>query len=251
MSSQSPVIVRQMLSNAPQVFTSHPTSIFFFFFNHKNKLAHQLESRKSFAKVISEVRANVHNLTPADSRKESEEQLIPFGFSGRVPSLNLNPNVETISLPKKINICLWPYLKDYDLLLQNIKDSFSKYQVTVQFKFQDKIDFNSDDDFAALYSFIGNQQDSSGSWAFLVSPHNGLLKEWTSSYLSSFETAFSEPKNDLRQSDFIKLHQQLLENYISVPLMVGSTRYLLNKNLDVSSWNTMDARMRLYEIREK
>jgi MarR-like DNA-binding transcriptional regulator SgrR of sgrS sRNA len=240
-----------VLPNAPQIWTSHPMAISFFYFNSKSKLAQNLANRNEFAAIVSEFRPQVLELTKEVLPCVPETQLVPDGFSGRLDSVH-SPSQAARGDLKHIKIKLDNVHKESGALLDGLKATFKNHGIDLEFNFSDKgaLAFESDE-FAGVYGFLGNQLDASGSWAFLAGPPNGPLSPWMHEYKPIYDKIFHSNDIKDRQKNLKILHQEVLEKVIAVPLMVGSQRYLLSEKIDASRWNQFDSRLRIYDLQWK
>lgn len=240
---------RDILQRAPQVFEAFPTSIIFFHFNPQNKDAKALSNRLLFSSIIQRFRNRIEQLTEGASPFLPETQLIPDGFDGR---LDTSPNIVTPSETTltHVTVKLSPSFLDFEPLMQGLVDEFSRAGINLELKYSLSPDFDGTE-FASIYNFIGNQQDSTGTWSFLADKEQGLLRGWFSAYQNCFRNVFAASDLINREHYLKQLHERILLDALAVPLMVGKQRYLLSKRIDSSRWNKFDARMRFYELRWK
>lgn len=240
---------KMVLPNAPQVWSSHPMGISFFYFNSQNKQALDINNRQIFATAIKDARSYIATLTDPDNPLYPEDQMIPKGFSGR---LNATPNVKPLkpNSTLTIKIRVSSNFKDMPKLTDKMQQIFLDHGIKVEFEYADRSTFNNDE-FAGIYSFAGNQQDSSGSWSFLAGPPHGLLSTWSVNFQEEYNQVFNAVDLKNRQQHLLNLHETILKKFIAVPFMAGTSRYLLSENIDASNWNQFDARIRIYDLRRK
>jgi hypothetical protein len=250
-STTSPERSRVILKNTPQVFEAHPTSIVFFVVNYANQEAKSIGKRRQFAAAIAKVRESVEAATAGSSPFLPETQLIPDGFVGRLSKpIDLEIDAKSPHDLKLVTVKAHPAFADYTNLMNKMKDEFKKVGISLHFSYSTSGDF-SDDEFAKIYTFVGNQLDSSGTWSFLAGPPNGLLSPWYAEYKIPFESVFHSENISERQNNLKLLHKTVLESVIAVPLMVGRQRYLLSQKIDASKWSKFDARLRIYDLKWK
>lgn len=241
---------KMVLPNAPQVWPSHPMSISFFYFNAKNKEALDIHNRQIFAVAVKDVRNYITTLTDPDNPLFPEDQMIPKGFNGRLKSTPDSQKPLNRDTVLNIKLLLGITFKDMPKLTEKMQQIFLAYGIKAEFEYADRSTFNNDE-FAGIYSFAGNQQDSSGSWSFLASTPRGLLSAWNKNFQEEYDQVFNALDLKNRQQHLLKLHETILKKFIAVPFMAGTRRYLLSENIDASNWNQFDARIRIYELRRK
>lgn len=240
---------KMVLPNAQQIWSSHPMSITFFHFNAKNEKVFNMHNRQIFAAAIKELRSYVTKLTDPDNPLFPEDQMIPKGFSGR---LKVAPKVMSVkaSSTLSIKIRLGTNFKDMPNLTEKMQQIFLDHGFKVMIEYDDRLTFNVDE-FAGTYSFLGNQQDASGSWSFLASPPFGQLSTWSTHFQEEYNQVFNAVDLKNRQQHLLSLHETILKKFIAIPFMIGTQRYLLSENIDASNWNQFDARIRIYDLRRK
>ncbi len=240
---------KMVLPNARQIWSSHPMSITFFHFNSQDKQALDINNRQIFASAIKEIRDYVSVLTDPDNSLFLEDQMIPKGFNGR---LNVTPNVKPLKAISTliIKIRLGANFKEMPKLTEKMQQIFLDHDIKAEFEYTDRLTFNNDE-FAGVYSFLGNQQDASGSWSFLASPPFGQLSTWSVNFQKEYDQVFNAVDLKNRQQHLLNLHETILRKIIAIPFMTGTQRYLLSENIDASNWNQFDARIRIYDLRRK
>lgn len=238
----------ELIANAPQVFSSYPTTIGSFYFNHSNLDAVPLENRKKFAFVIADMRKIIDtSLAGQIGTHQSADQLIPEGFSGRLPTspvVEVSPKGDALS---RIKLRMPTAFSQWNNFEAELIKLFKTHGITVELEFED---FKALDNevFASLYFFQGNQANASGSWSFLVSEPHGKLSSWLPYFEDKYEAAFDFRSLDSQFENFQKLHWEVLESAFAVPVMVGQVRYLMSDRVDFSKWNKFDSRMRFYQL---
>jgi MarR-like DNA-binding transcriptional regulator SgrR of sgrS sRNA len=248
--SANPTKTKLVLRNAPQIWSSHPMDISFFYFNYKNPQARDIKNRIVFANAVKELRGFINSLTDLDCPFSPEEQLIPTGFHGRISSRQINAPQKKLSELLKIKIRLNAMFKDQQNLTIKMKEVFLRHRIELEIEYSDRSEFNSEE-FGGTYSFLGNQMDASGSFTFLTTPPYGPLSPWQNEYKNIQNLALSNTMLSDRLKNIEEFHEFILNKFIAVPLMIGTQRYLLSDRIDTSSWNQFDSRLRIYEIRWK
>lgn len=241
---------KMVLPNAPQVWSSHPMDISFFYFNYNNEKTHSDSRRQLFAMAVEELRGYITSLIDADSPFLPEDQMIPKGFSGRLDSTPRLSNPSKTNNTINIKLLLGTRFKEMPKLTEKMKSVFLNYGFNIDFEYADRSSFKSDE-FAGIYSFLGNQQDASGSWSFLAGPPHGPLSSWSKEFQKDYDQVFNIADLKNRQKHIQSFHEVILNKYIAVPFMVGTQRYLLSESIDASNWNQFDSRIRIYDIRRK
>lgn len=243
-------IIKTVLPNAPQIWTSHPMSFSFFYFNIKNKYSLDVHYRHLFAAAVNDVRSYITALADPDNPLYPEDQMIPSGFNGRLNSTPDLPKPLRFDKVLNIKVLLGTAFKEMPTLTKKMQHILLNYGFAVEFEYADRSTFNNDE-FAGVYSFLGNQQDASGSWSFLAGPPHGVLSSWSKNFQEEYNQVFEATDLKNRQQHLQNLHEIILKKFIAVPFMIGTQRYLLSKNIDASNWNQFDARLRIYDIRRK
>jgi len=245
------IAAEEIASAKPRIWESHNINSLFFIFNSKNPLTSNLMARKEFALIIAEFRKSVEILTEGLIPFIPETQIIPFGFRGRIADdflMNQQPETIKISqIAKKTLIIKFPAaLQHRKVFFEKLKELFMRYEVQLEARFNDAA--IQDDEFAHLTSFLGNQNDPSGTWSFLTDENFGSLKDWQDLYEEEYDKAFNSNFRDERDKAFSALQLKILNEYLLVPLMIGKQRYLHQNFLDLSKLNRFDARMRFFDM---
>ncbi len=244
--------VKDLLPNAPQIYLCHPTMILFFAFNKSNQMTSDPLARTEFARIIESVRSNFDTSSEFQSTLKIETQMIPEGFNGRLNPYNeKQPNESSVLKGKNLKLRLTSAFRNKNSILENLKTSFAKSDISLDIHFSDSYLDPDKDDFAFLSAFVGNQLDPSGSWSFLLYSPQGVLFPWLPKLDSRFSDFSNSPSNFGKPAYFLDLHQEILSKHIAVPFLVGSQRYLLSERVDASLWNRFDSRARFYDLRMK
>jgi hypothetical protein len=245
----NPELISNLRQSAGQEYVAHPTTIFFFYFNDRNTEARDIKNRQAFAQVIYDYQQQSKVLLEEKYGWNLETQMVPEGFTGRLTSLPTSSE-SGVALPKKVEITIPDYFKDFPLFYTGLTSAFAKHNVELKIRFGGrKIDGN--ESLAGIYLFVGNQLDPSGSWSFLMTPPYGMLAPWLNDVRASFDAVFSGEQMDIRPQKLEQLHSEVLKDYLAIPFAVGSTRYFLSPRVDASRWNRFDSRLRIYELRWK
>ncbi|MBC7458267.1 MAG: hypothetical protein H7235_08320 [Bdellovibrionaceae bacterium] len=248
--SASPKNTSMVLPNAPQVWSSHPMEISFFYFNHRDLRNRDLVFRKKIASAVNEFRGHIVETTPSISSFLPEDQLIPAGFDGHLETstaIFIEKNAVKI-IPVKLKLST--SFRDYPELTDKMSHIFLEHGIQLEFEFSDTTAFEKNESIG-IYSFLGNQRDASGSWSFLTGAPDGPLCDWIGEYQKYFTRVFDGSDIKDRKNALMDLHRFILESAIAIPFMVGKQRYLLSDKVDASNWNQFDARLRIYELRRK
>ena len=244
-----PNLAKAFRKTADQEYVGHPTHIAFFFFNRGNELAKDLDSRVAFGKVIHEFQDAIKEEISVKYGWNIESQMVPQGFHGRLSEQKENPIAGEVlqHLAKSLTVTLPENYRAFPDFCDQLQKAFSRHGIALRIEFQTSISADSRI-FAQVYTFVGNQLDASGSWAFLTSD-GGALKPWLSEFQNLHDGVFSSLKRSDQEQATLELHKAVLAKVIAVPLTVSSIRYFLSDSVDIGRWNKFDARLRIYEIR--
>jgi hypothetical protein len=219
-------------------------------FNQKNPSAQSKQFRQAIHSVIQNYQNTVSDSSLESEGLKIENQLIPFGFEGRVDSVpNHRPNLSLLK-GKTITLKVFKSLSSNKLLTEGLVNAFKAQNCKL---ILDPTNYDSDtlpsDYVGKVYGFMGNQYDPSGSWSYLAHPKTGLFRDWRSIYLADLKNIFESTTQEHRNRNFKLLHDRILENSIAIPLWVGSQRFYHSKAINLDRWNKLDTNTRFYEIR--
>ena len=246
----NPFTLSRIRANAHQEYVAYPTSILFFYFNQQNEAALDVKNRELFASIIRNFQKSYHEKIKAAYGWDSETQMIPEGFSGRLKN-NPEPNLTSReSLPSNLEISLFENFREFPEFTQGLISAFKDRGVSLTIKFSSATKL-SHYTFASLYVFVGNQLDSTGSWAFLLSEPHGTISPWKNSFKREYDAVFNIAEISDRKKTLELLHSAILSKYLAVPVEVGSIKYFLSSRIDCKRWNKFDSRMRIYDLRER
>lgn len=243
----NPKSFAEVLPNAPQIFEGFPTAISYFVLNHDCPDALQMKNREIFAEVVSSFKGKIQDTTREMSTLSPEDQMIPNGFNGRIESLKISTKSGDTEM-KKIFIMMPTAFKEMDSFVSALQFEFSKRDVNLEIDFADDSDL-SPKHFAKLTSFIGNQLDATGSWAFLANPQTGILKKWYNLYEEDYKNVYNLKNISKKDENLKRLHSKVLNTKIAIPVMIGSQKYLISNRVNVDAWNKFDSRLRIYLIK--
>lgn len=235
--------------NNNKFFISIPTGIQFFKFNTKNPYVKNRSARLLLFKALSDAFSEFHIPEGLNKRIFKETQLIPEGFSGRLREHIESWQVESDKFQEEpIKLCLYKYLENHTSLIENIKKNFLNYGLKTEIFFE-KMPYENRECMVAMYTFVGNQLDVSGSWEFLLGTKDSPLGEWKHLVQKEYDEAFLATGKEAREEAFAKLHKKVLDENIAIPVFIGSQAYYVSDRIDVSSWSKIDARMRFWQIK--
>ncbi len=246
-----PLLISKYQNQASQAFNAHHSSILFLFFNYSNSLTHELNNRLRIAEILENIRHEIPNINPKESNFLAESQLIPNGFNGHINNLSSLPisNKHKIG-SNEIKLRMPIQLKFFPDLLSALSEQFLKNGLTLKINFESNFNLNPDE-FGMFMLFVGNQQDSSGSWSFLLGPPLGPLNSWLPKLRKEFDALITSKNWTDRLSASKELHKKILSDVLAFPILIGHHRYFLSSRVDASSWNKLDSRLRFYELRFK
>ena len=240
----------ELIAGAPQIYNCHPTTLLYFNLNKANKLTDNLEARRAFAEIIQLIQNDYSIYHEPNSALKIENQMIPEGFQGRTAKRSqLKVKTNGALSNTKLRINLLPFLQKNQKLISVITEAFHKSGVNLEIQYSKSLALG--DSFGGMTTFVGNQLDPSGSWSFLLYSAHRSLHPW----LPNLEYSLRSPPVGLSQDDrqkfYLRLHEQVLNNYFVVPFLMGEERYLFSDRVDASGWNRFDARVRFYELKMK
>ncbi len=246
-------VYEQIKFKNSEFFSSSANQVHYFIINKNCDLSKNSNLRAIFNEGIINFQKEIDIESKSDRRLYIENQLIPYGFHGRVDDY-ISSSRDDISIGNKIkiNISIFTYLKDYPELIELLVNEFKKKNILVNFIYSDRpFESDSNDVFAVMNSFLGNQMDVSGSWEFLLGSEKSPLGQWRYLVQKEYDEAFKATGKIEREKAFQALHKKVLDENIAIPLFVGSQKYYVSDRIDVSAWSKLDARMRFYLIKMK
>jgi MarR-like DNA-binding transcriptional regulator SgrR of sgrS sRNA len=236
---------REFDKTGVKVLEGFANSIHFLVPNLKHPDAKKPEIRAAFAALVQKTAAEI-----TSDRLIPETQMIPHGFSGR---LERTPT-RTQALFKpgaRIDLEVWSEWKEhpefFDRLVKNSKELGVELRVHY-LGYSEKMPTDIIP-FARTSVFKGNQKDSLGSWSFLFDEKNGDLKHSLPQMKEKLESAAQTTSPLERERALSAIHLEVLRDYLAIPTFAERSRTYHQKNIDLSSWNIYDTRLRFYEVK--
>ncbi|OIO11898.1 MAG: hypothetical protein AUJ52_01350 [Elusimicrobia bacterium CG1_02_63_36] len=233
-----------IFERAPQTYAGYPTEIHFLSFSSNSWLVEDLPARTAFAKISQrELQASV------SGSFSTEDQFIPEGFRGRLPSkVELSASSEEALRGKAIKIVLSDSYKGLEAAFSKIVAALHALGCNAEIRFVGYSGSSTADGDVRMISFIGNQRDPSGSWRFLFSEDGGLapFRQRAAAHLNLL--ALAQPNRETRET-LDSLHRAAIAEAFGVPIFVDSSAILASDRVDLSRINRFDMRMRFYEMR--
>jgi MarR-like DNA-binding transcriptional regulator SgrR of sgrS sRNA len=231
--------------NAKQVIHGIPTDMMFFAFNPNNALTKNTLARAELVRLVDEA---FHGLK-LNAYSQVENQMIPFGFSGRLPNYERKGGPFKALKGKTILITLDNAFQFKPEVAVNLKSAARKYGVNLELNYVYWFSKpRKKEIFANFYSFLGNQKDALGSWSFLFSKGGPLFL--FRNQVSKELLAVTSAKNTRERNLALKiLHKKVLDNAYAVPCLAEASRVFASSRVDISRWNPFDLRFRFYEVR--
>ncbi len=235
--------------SASQTFNGHPSSILFLCFNHLNPMTYNVNVRLQIAKIVAQFRNGLKDVVKDKYPLVAETQMIPFGFNGRLEGDHSDLSVGDQELEvSKIRIRVPKQLELYSELMSYLSSIFKKNGIILEVNYSDETSNEIYEEFGRLVSFVGNQQDSSGSWSFLLGPPLGPLSSWLPDLKKEFDDIYNQSGWEEQLEASRRLHRKILYGGYAIPLLTGRIRHFLSSRVDASRWNRFDARLRFYEL---
>ena len=235
---------REALQSAPQHMDGTPSAIYFFHFNASHPLTKNPELRRAFSALIHQGLASF-----SDLGLQSEHQMIPRGYSGRIDSYR--PAVAPLHALRgqKLILDLLQPMDELDPIFSRLRELAKIQGVDLDFRYRRYDAPEPAGVFAHALIFQGNQKDSLGSWSFLFAEKSGQLSPYRSLIVKDLDAAVRSVSRDEQLKHLRVLHQKVLDQAIAVPFLNATSRLLAAANLDLSRLNPFDLRPRYYEIR--
>ena len=229
-----------ILSAAPASYRGYPTNIYYLSFTPASPLAKNASQRRRIAAIVKSALSGIRlpGLAP-------EQQLVPQGFTGTLPpkaSPSARPSASP--LPKSLAINLWPSFRSVPQMEQALLKKFAAEGTALTVSYED--DEHAD---IEMHSFIGNQRDSLGSWAFLLSPGQGELRDARRKVEKAIDAATSTDDPRVREALLKEIHMTLISEAFAIPLFVEPNIFLHTPRIDLSRISRFDMRLRFYDVR--
>ncbi len=243
----NPEVSNKLANPDVSKFDGHPTLILYLLFNQKNPSAHNKQFRQAIHSVIQNYQNTVSDSSLESAGLKIENQLIPFGFEGRVDQVPTHqPNLGLLN-GKTITLKVFKSLSSNSLLTEGLVNAFKTKGCKLILDYANYDSDNLPSDYVGkVYGFMGNQYDP---WSYLAHPKTGLFRDWKSIYLADLKNIFESGTQEIRNRNFTFLHQRILSNSIAIPLWVGSQRFYHRHAISLDRWNKLDTNTRFYEIR--
>ena len=227
-----------------KVVEGAPTDIYFLAFNGDHPLHNDLQTRL----LLADWARTAVNSMQLQGNLQPEEQLIPPGYPGRLPtshSVDL-PMIKPYSLDTLLQIDLTAGFKEADDIVAKFREVARQKNLPIEFTFKPYTPDPALGSIAYLDVFAGNQKDPIGSWSFLFKGANALLGPFAEAFYRLEDALSSE---SMRDKALLKLHQEVLSQAYAIPLFIDGTTFFTSDRLDISRWNRFDMRHRYYDAR--
>ncbi len=226
-------IWKDIKSNFSNEVLSQETVITYFYFNPKSDVFRDKSNRIRFKNIVNESIKKNLNLN-----KKFENQIIPFGYEGRLNQVKLNNESKLNNNKISIKIKLpTPSLNN-----ENFKNTLNQISKNANIQ----VIYTENDDYDVSTTMIqGNQKMAVTTLRFIL---NHKLMDY-SNELSKLFSDIYESKNEKSINENVKiLHSYLLNEAIIVPAIHEPNSVALSNNVNVKNWNRLDMRLRFYEI---
>jgi hypothetical protein len=167
---------------------------------------------------------------------EFEDQLITPGFAGRLLRVSPVEKPQNIS-NRSFEISLTPAYQAIPDFISSLHAEAKEIGVNLKVRFDQLRERDVGNAVMRLRLFKGNMSDARGSWGYLLSsPLAGIPNTSKSAYRID---------GDL---DPEIAHSKVLEEKWAIPFFREKTPTFHSRHVDISNWNPMDSRLRLYEV---
>jgi len=230
---------------APRRHLGHATGNFLFGLDKRDSNAANPLVRNAFAAVVRLYFRGVQSLPKA---WKYDDQVIPFGFAGRLEHFTPLPTDLTVLKGRKLTIIMYEALSALQEIFDGLALEARKHGAEISFKYA-KVPFE-EVSFARVIGFKGNQRDPVGSWSFLFSGSKNPISTFRSDYESDF-AHLTSTTNEAFETSLARFHKKVLDDAVIVPFVLEETPVYTSARVDLSAWNQFDMRLRFYDIRIK
>ena len=236
---------REFDKTGTKVLEGFPNSIHFFVPNLNHPDAKDPETRAAFSALVQKTAKEIRS-----DRLAAESQMLPHGYSGRLekaPSLNhakFKPGMQ-------IDLEVWAEWKEHPEFLERLVKNGENIGIRVRIHYSSSTEKVPEGTipFAKTSVFKGNQKDSLGSWSFLFDEKNGELKRSFSQFKDRLSAAIQATSPIEREKALATIHFEVLNENLAIPTFSERSRTYYQENIDLSSWNIYDTRLRFYEVK--